>query len=511
MIYRLIIASLAAATLSAANFVQAPSGLSGAHGNTGNSNNDFINLQSPLLNLNSQCRDTAPGLFSGTSLGAASNGTVVGVVYTNSSNAGILRVLDANCSLIWQSTSIFDSVINNGAPMLGTDNGAAAVDDTQIVRFDPTGTVLWDTCYYGSPTSAPSCYCADGTTLPGAHTGNQCPNNKVADAFSQLGDGSFLVALHSTSGPAYLMNFNSSTGALLGREYIDPTAGNAQSFISNGKPCINGNTAYIATNRSDSTTLGRMYSITVTSGSFATNWKWPASSTYTGPSRSPTCDNSALGGQGFVFVNGFDTPSGYATYFGWNQTTGANIFNCLQPGGGGSCTSSIPVQLVGNAALDVRTLPTRSLWTSGPGSAYFFRISEADGSTLQTIASNLIPGDPCTQSNPGSVPSMTTNPVNGDVILISGLNSVACGARPIQAYLVLIDVTTGLLQSYILLPTGTGFLEGQFPTLLNAATGQYEIAVTSTTATLNLIAGLGYGFAVQTNGPVTSSGPVAIK
>lgn len=109
--------------------------------------------------------DTQPQGSEG-NLGCASNNSVFACTYVNlgSSVGPYLKAYDSGGNFLWSDGGILDGAPGCGSPMVGSDGGVIGCDDTQIVRWDPTGAILWDTCLYAG--TAPVCTCSDGVTLP---------------------------------------------------------------------------------------------------------------------------------------------------------------------------------------------------------------------------------------------------------------------------------------------------------------------------------------------------------
>jgi len=475
---RYVFAALIFSLPCPAQFVPASSGCSQAHCDP--QLDDAVRL-TPPTSLVSQCTDSvAQGSNAGG--GLSSNGYAVAATYAN--NAGyagpFLKVYDASvagggpCHVLWTS-NILDDQAWRAVPLLGSHTAAIpdmviAADDTQIVEFDGSGRVLWDTCWYGG--TAPSCRCSDRASSPPCGGGNY-PIEPVP-----LDDGSvnaLVVGTHGDAGhPGLVFEVNSATGAIMGSEYLGLSGGNSNN--PNNIPCVNSNTFFMITNYASNASVGVMYAIRVSNGVFNTVWSY----NFHGPSGgSPLCLNS-LSPPG-VFSDGTDaTNSSHSDLYGWNQISGALLYACLDTGGSGC--PSIQGSIRTNSAADSRG----GYWVVSPNLGTISRRSpdaSPAGSQIQTIeVQKIIPGEPCNTA-PSSDLSMSVA-ANGDNLMTLALQTLAgCNAGANSAsYIAIMDANTGTLRSYWRLAADNtvapGLAKGQFPIVLTTA-GLPRLAFTS--------------------------------
>jgi len=422
--------------------------------------------------------DTGPG-GTASGLGCSGNGSVFACAYVSQVRRSgpfpppFLKVYDLNGDVLW-STDILDGALGC-APMVGADGGVVSCDDTQIVRWDQDGNVLWDSCFYAG--TAPACTCPDGLTLPPCSV-SVGENNATSPVL--LANGSIVVATYGTSGHGgRVFNVNSSTGAIISSLYLDQSG--SDSYITTNTPCVSaasgpdgGNRVFIITQYSAAASQGRMYALTVGESAMNVAWVYPSSGYFTGPSgASPLCVAEAASGAGGVYTDARNSanPSYGGALWGFNQTTGEVLFACDGGTAGTGCTPPA-TYLQANFAED----PRGGFWEWCVHCGEFDRRSLANGELLQRApVQEIVPGELCPQS-PNAAVTMSTDTA-GNPVLISGLAARAsCGGG---AYVVAIDaVTGGLLSSFQIEPdvraTSPGVTNGQFP--LATTGGQTRIA-----------------------------------
>lgn len=345
-------------------------------------------------------------------------------------------------------------------PMVGSDGGIIGCDNTQMVRWDPSGNVLLDTCFYGG--SAPACKCPEGVSSPPCRGGN-FPNSPV-----QIANGSIVLAFNGYPGyKGGLININSDTGAIIGSmAYLNPI-GNG-SYTTTNTLCVSGNRVFDITNLSSDVTKGRMYGIDVGgTPTFSVAWAHDVK----GPSgASPLCTD---GGVYTDAVDPSDTTKG--AIYGWDQTTGNQLFACLTAGGSG-CPAP-PGAIIANFALD----PRGGFWTFSPSPSHplLYRRSTGSGggAILQTIdPSHVIAGESA-PTYPFSAVSMSTDG-EGHNILITGLRA---NAGQGGSFVVAFEAETGaLLWSFqIQADSMNGWAWGQFPIATNSSNGLPRVIFTT--------------------------------
>jgi len=408
--------SLAAATiLLAADFVPATAGCWMAH--CDNQGTAAIGVIPPLSGITTIFHDTSVNGGVGGDLGCSSNNGVVACSYNISGAANVYEYSAAGNVVF--SSSLLDRQATHCTPMIGEDGGIITCDDTQMVRLDPTGNTLWDTCFYGG--TAPACQCSNGSTT------RPCPGNNHPINFVQLSDGS--IALVNDGSPGFggaLFQLNSSTGAIIaGPLYLDQSG--SDSYTADKTPCVNGTTIFDITSFSSNPALGRMYSVTFNGdGTITTNW----SSNITGPSGSSAlCLNNASPPE--VIAD-----SGDPGLYGWNQSTGAVIFDCLPSGGSGCTAPSGPLQV--HMVPD----PRGGFWWFTTVANQLNRYSITTGASLQTIAtSTLVPGE-SHPTFPTSDMTMTTDNSGNNVMLVSLQSRAGSGGG---SYITALNLNAGTL------------------------------------------------------------------
>lgn len=474
-------ALLISSALSAANFPGASAGCWMAHCGPQLTNSTSISLPSGLGLI---YNDTSGG-NSGWGLGCASNGTVAACTYTN--HAGTytgpyLKVYDASGNVLWTS-SLLDYVAIACVPMVGADGGVVACDDTQVIRFDPSGAVLWATCLYG--VTLTGCTCPDRLTVAPCSlvAGHNYPSSPI-----QVANGSIVLATNGTAGHGgQVFNVSSDTGALLSAVYLGQSGGD--SYVTSNTPCVSsstgadgGNRVFIITNWSADTSRARMYALTV-GDSITQAWVYPPFGDFTGPSQaSPLCaSNGVVDG---VYTDAADsTQPTRGAVWGWRQTDGAVIFACDLGMGTGCATTQSHVN--GGFALDPRA-GTPSFWLFSGGAPQYQRRSAVTGNVVQGISlkAPFIPGETCDLA-PSSATMVSTD-AGGNPALIGGL--IPKGACLGGSYVAAIDAVTGTLQEWFRIGMPPLFAVGQFAMMLTEG-GDSRIAFGVTQSGMVLIGG----------------------
>lgn len=507
----ILLALAVALPMAASNFVPATSGGWTAHADAFNS--DALGMSPPYAGLVSQCHDPVPvGPSSG--LGVSSNGFVVAASYTGTvgpylkvyGTAGITG--GGPCTVLWTS-SIFDNQAFSSAPLVGSHIAAVPdeviqCDDTQCAAFTGTGTVLWDTCLYGG--TAPACLCSDLT-----HSGGACTGSNFVTSPQPLNDvtasvEAIFLATNGSNKPGKIFEINTSTGALMGSAYLGFAAGPPPvSYITNNTPCVINQDAFVVTNLVGTLTAGRLYSVHVANGSLTVNWftgSGGVNTSFNGPSGgSPLCGASL--GTPTIFDDGVDpNVTTDSDVYGWNASTGAVIFACVDspgtPVGCGGAGNNIKGKVQTNFALD----PSGNFfWGGTPGLPNIQQRSVTTGAVIHQISTTgIIPGELCTTS-PGSTTSIAAGAgPSGHDLLIIGLQTfptcTANAGQPGGSYVAIFDTTTRLLigspvSSYWQMATNIsnspGAIRGQFAIVTDSINSLNRIAVPSQLSGLYLI------------------------
>lgn len=453
-------------------FHLAPDGCSMAHCNP--VLNNAIQIIPPLTSVTQIAHDALPS-GSLTALGASSNGRTVAAVYSGDTPP-YLKVYNGatdSFSLKWSSSTL-DGLAFSCTPMMGTDGGVISCDDTQIIRWDQSGNVLWATCYYGgTPPSGPagggggSCTCPDGVSLPPCGSANPSRAYTHPSSPVQLADGTIVIAGFGTSGhKAPLFQFNSSSGKIMaGPTYLN--ASKTDSYVTTNALCAVGTRIFDITQWSADASLGRMYAIDVADGKFTPAW----TADIQGPSNaSPLCTN------GNVYTDGVAANPVLGALHGWQQSDGKPVYACLSS----STCPPLPAIAKSNFALD----PRGGYWTYA--ASYLIhkleRRSTVDGHILQAIDTNIVPGETC-DTSPASAMSMTSDGAGHSILITEIQAAPSCDGN---AYIVAIDVNTGTLKWSWLMPAGAGDTRAQFPVVVNAV-GLPRVAFTTDLSGVYLI------------------------
>jgi len=201
---------------------------------------DAVRLPAPLGVAVARWRDPSPG-GSRYGLGCSSNGTVAVCTFANSSDGPPnVAAYDIDGHQLW-SSRILERTAAASAPIVDRSGGAIAADNSNVVRYDPRGTVLWRTATQG------------GTPISPNITDNAA------------------VVLASFNGP--VSTYDVTSGASLGTLWLAETlVVNGQSvpgfFDTINTPAVWGNRVYVSTqfHRSDEgppVPYGRLYAIDV--------------------------------------------------------------------------------------------------------------------------------------------------------------------------------------------------------------------------------------------------------
>lgn len=475
-----------ASSLLAQTFVGAPAGCWMAHCNP--QLNDASNV--PILargKFTQIAHDTVPQGSLGL-LGCSGNQSVFACSYMTVGNytGPYMKVYDVDGNVLWTDGGILDGIPGCGAPMVGADGGVIGCDDTQVVRWDPSGNRLWDTCFYSG--NAPVCTCPDGVTFPPCSltAGHNQPTSAV-----QVANGSIVLATYGNPGHAGpVFNVNSGTGALISSLYLGHSGND--SFITVNTPCVSaptgpdgGNRVFIITQYSADASRARVYAITVEASRMKVAWVYPPAGHFTGPSgASPLCLQSAANGAGGVFTDGRNsTNSMQGSIWGLNQSTGALLFACDSGPTGTGCPV-LPTHAVANFPLD----PRGGFWDYSVYGDYYERRSTTTGNVVQSLnIRNIIPGEPCALT-PVAATTMSKDPL-GNPTLIFGLASNSfCGGGIYTAWA---DAVTGALQGYFQIgpdvnAPAPGAAHGQFP-VVTTPDGKNRIAFSVNNSGMYLI------------------------
>ncbi len=431
-VFFLTLFSGASAEALTAQDVVAPAGCAMAHCDQSLTDNALLSAPSSSQVVVAWRDTTVNG--SGVGIGCSSNGeTVVCSFRSTSSKPAELRAYDRDGKILWSSTAFSSS--NTSAPLVDQYGGVVAAGQNRIIRFGPTGAVVWSRSTAGGyPIS------------------------------SNVTDGGDIV-LATLNGPVSAYSY--TTGDMLARLRLNATVQyNGRSytgyFDTLNVPAVRGNRIYVSTQFKYGSffprtlPIGRLYAIDLVSnptGSYSLEAQWNFE--FKAPSgSSPTL--GTVDGNTVVYFDGSGiVPSG---------TTAPQAFAVKDLG-----TSGV---LLWNYALATKPEaspakdPRGGLWYYAFRRSQILRLDETDGHLVQTINVDTFIADSATFV-PSSVMTITGKPDAPVMILAASSSSYS------RTYIVAIDLTVdagSLLWSYrIDEGKGTsGAAMGQFPIQINS-------------------------------------------
>ncbi len=181
-----------------------------------NSMSDKVGLDAPLAPVElAWHREELASEQAGTEfgLGCSGNGSIVACSYISGTDA--LVVYDYDGNRLWTSGDLFDDTARNSVPMVSSTGDVIMADDQSIIRFSPTGAIVWQ------------------SDLP---LGGRPISPVMTD------DGTVFLA--TAAGPVYA--FDSVDGTLLGSMYVRETAGDPGYFETINTPAVKGNRVYVS-------------------------------------------------------------------------------------------------------------------------------------------------------------------------------------------------------------------------------------------------------------------------
>lgn len=361
-------------------------------------------------------------------LGCVSNGRYA--VCTGSSDPSLksnLSFYDADGNLLWDDGGLLDATAWYSAAIISDTHQVIAADQKRLLRADPlNGRIVWQ-----------SAKLDDGTPISPVLVGASA--------------GIVLLATKSDAGVGSpeLSTWDLETGALLSHAgLLDPATGVRYQTINT--PAVRGNRAYVLAAAVGTPDDGRLYALDVCEadscggrGTFTVAWFFP----FSGPS---SASPLLIGSRIF-----FDGLRGRTTglYFGVDDlgTSGAQAWK-----------RSYGSRFGFNAAQD----PRGGLWISPWQSGTLLRVSEADGSTLQTVDVSVASGLGSGYSPVTAVSVSRTSA--GAVVLTNGIQTKS-STTATAPYVVALDVSST--------DAGASLWKYKVSTnaLRNAPTGQYPV------------------------------------
>jgi hypothetical protein len=365
-------------------------------------------------------------------LGCVSNTRFVAC--TGGSNPTVhpnLTVYDADGNHVWDDAGLLGSTAWFSAALISDTNQVIAADQQRLIRVDPiAGSILWQSL---KPDT--------GTPISPVLVGSDASMVLLA------------TKADSGQGTPELSVWDVATGALLAHQpIVDPVTGVLYATINT--PAVKGNRAYVLSTAVGNSNDGRLYAIDI-------------------------CESNACGGRGslnFTWKQPFDGPASASPLLIGNRL----FFDGLR---GRSMGLYYGVDELGDSAAQVwiRKFPSRfgfnaaqdprgGLWISPWQSGTLIRVSETNGSNLQTISIGAILGLDPSYSPVTAVSASTT--ATGAIVLTSGVQtkSPSIGIGP---HVAAIDVSS--------LPSGTGLWKYKVSAsqARNSATGQFPIVINS--------------------------------
>ena len=146
-------------------------------------------------------------------LGCSGNGTVAACSYFSDTDA--LVVYDYDGNRLWTSGNLFNDTARNSVPMLSAVGEVIMADDQNVIRFGPTGGIVWQSMlpFGGRP---------------------------VSPVMTQDG----IIILATVAGPIYA--FDSVDGTLLGTLFVRETPGDPGFFETINTPVVKENRIYVS-------------------------------------------------------------------------------------------------------------------------------------------------------------------------------------------------------------------------------------------------------------------------
>jgi PQQ-like domain len=428
-----------AASSSTAPYL-ATSGCSMAHCDQAISGNSQQNA--PTGAITSLWHDTSV-TGSGSGLGCSSNTHVAACSFSSTLfNWTSLKVYSPTGAQVWSSYLLGSSAYAS-APMVDPSGGVIAADNSKLVRFSPTGQVLWQTNTPGGLPISPT------ITDNGA------------------------IVLATSGGP--VSAYDPSTGALLAKLTLSGTV-TSNGTVTNGyydtvnTPAVNGNRIYISTQFHTTATnkilpFGRLYALDFTrnsdgTGTFSVAWSWDFEAPSGG---SPTV----------VLNNGIPT-----VYFDGSGTTAGSTTVSPQLFALQDLGSSANLLWKYGLAVDPQAAatpdPRGGIWTFATFTPTLVRLDQNTGAVLQTINVDNLVNQPGVHL-PSSAMTITGNAQNPTMIV---------SATPLlmqSSYVLAINLNTSQLSWDYRVDQSKGVAGvpfGQFPILLRSD-GRPEVVLTT--------------------------------
>ena len=325
-------------------------------------------------------------------LGCCGNGNRAVCSY-NRADGDSLVVYDAAGTRLWTSGEHMGGRVWTSAAMIDEKGGVIAVDDLNLVRFLPDGTVKWKT-----PT-------------PGG-----VPISPVITANG-------LIVVVTKLGPVAV--YDNVTGHRLGSLYLKDSPGDTEFYETVNTPCVRGNRVYVSTERTnDPAHAGRLWALDIDpanpDGAIEARWSFP----FGGPS-----------GASPLRI-------GDTVYFDGDR---------LEPGGefaphvfavrdlGDTCELKWSYAMLNSVKASLAKDPRGGIWTFAYLESWLYRLDEETGALVEQVNLDALIGE-----TPRYVPSsvMTLAGDLSDPVMIVGAITFIAGD---PSRVVAIDLEAGSL------------------------------------------------------------------
>lgn len=395
---------------------------------------DLVQMPSPTGRVRSRWHTPVNG--AGNGLGCASNGNVAVCSLGGFGSSGpYLYALDANGTVLWHSDSVLNDTAFTSVPMVGANGEVIAADDEKLVRFSPSGEIVWQSPW-------------------GSSVGNPISP-------SQTQSGHIVVA---TSG-GVVSAHDPRTGTRFGSLKLSASVGGFDgTFVTQNTPAIRGDRLYVVTafqrddDVADATHTGRLYAIDVDPAAPAPlSVAW-----YVEIGSRSGASPLAIGD--VIYFDG-DRPGPNV------QAKDPHFFAVRDAGTHGELVWKKPISdsAVASAAQD----PRGGLWVYANGSTKLLRLAEADGAVLQSVDVDQLVNAPGVHQ-PASAVSVQQGPSGHPYLVFSARPSLG------QVYVVAVDAVTQTLAWRV--PVGMSNLVnlsgGQFPVVRDANGAPVVVFVT---------------------------------
>ncbi len=368
-------------------------------------------------------------------IGCASNSEVVACSFRSTTSKPVeVRTYNRDGNILWSSTA-FSSAGVPATPLVDPSGGVISADQNRIIRFGPTGSVVWS-----KPT-------AGGFPI----------SSNVTD------NGEIVLATYG--GP--ISAYSYTTGDTLAQLRLNATVTyNSRTysgyFDTLNTPAIKGNRIYVSTqfkygSYGSTLPIGRLYSLDLVNnqGNYSLQVAWYFS--FRAPSGATPTLGSDQEGRTVVHFDGSGlTPGG---------TLSPQAFAVTDKGTSGELLWTYPMAYKPEAspALD----PRGGVWWYAPRRSELLRLSEIDGHLLQRINIDSLITDSGTFT-PYSVMTISGSETE-PIMLVTASTSYYS-----RAYVTAIDLTvdSGSLLWKFRIDQGRGINGvpmGQFPIVMNSA------------------------------------------